>query len=360
MDPVVLFDNVTKSYGKFNAVEDLTLSIEPGRFVTLLGPSGCGKTTTLRMLGGFETPSKGRIMLGGKDVTRLPPNKRDVNIVFQDYALFPHMSVARNIAFGLELQGQDAKAIHRRVTELLELVELEGFANRMPAELSGGQRQRVALMRALAPDPKVLLLDEPLSALDAKLRQQMQIELKSIQEKTGKTFMFVTHDQEEALTMSDEIVVMNKGRIEQKGTPHDLYGEPGSVFVAGFLGETNLLPGVVQGREGDLATLSWNGTTIRAAPGALAAGAGDHLYVVLRPEAVQCSTTEPTSGNRVQGRIRHRVFKGSHTSLRVEIGTDTWLNALVHPRDMARISGDDIWIGWEPSNATVIPGAPPK
>ena len=355
MQPVVQFENVTKRYGNFAAVDDLNLNIEAGKFVTLLGPSGCGKTTSLRMLGGFETPSSGRILLAGKDVTRLPPNKRNVNIVFQDYALFPHMNVARNIAFGLELQGHDAAHIHRRVLELLELVQLEDFAKRLPAELSGGQRQRVALMRALAPDPQVLLLDEPLSALDAKLRQQMQIELKSIQEKTGKTFMFVTHDQEEALTMSDQIVVMNNGKIEQMGDPYTLYGRPGSVFVANFLGETNLLRSTVLGNEGDVAALSWNGIAIKAEPGGLSPKAGDHLYVVLRPEAIHCSSTRPASDNQIKGKIRQRVFKGNHTSLRIEIGDGAFLSALVHPGDMANISGDEIWVGWKPENTTVIP-----
>ncbi|PWK71553.1 ABC transporter ATP-binding protein [Aminobacter sp. AP02] len=355
MQPVFQFDNVTKSYGKHVAVENLNLSIEAGKFVTLLGPSGCGKSTSLRMLGGFETPNSGRILLGGKDVTRVPPNKRNVNIVFQDYALFPHMTIAKNIAFGLELKGFDNQHIHRRVNELLELVQLQDYAKRLPSELSGGQRQRVALMRALAPDPEVLLLDEPLSALDAKLRQQMQIELKSIQEKTGKTFMFVTHDQEEALTMSDTIVVMNKGRIEQMGDPNTLYGRPGSVFVANFIGETNLLRSTVVGTEGDTAALSWNGVTIKAAPGGLAPKAGDNLYVVLRPEAIHCSADEPATGNRIKGKVRQRVFKGNHTSLSVEVGDGALLNALVHPSDVAQLSGDDVWVGWKPETTTVIP-----
>jgi spermidine/putrescine transport system ATP-binding protein len=355
MEPVVHFDNVTKNYGKHVAVENLDLSIEAGKFVTLLGPSGCGKSTTLRMLGGFETPNSGRILLAGKDVTRLPPNKRNVNIVFQDYALFPHMDVARNIAFGLELQGHDAAHIHRRVMELLELVQLQDYSRRLPSELSGGQRQRVALMRALAPDPQVLLLDEPLSALDAKLRQQMQIELKSIQEKTGKTFLFVTHDQEEALTMSDQIVVMNNGKIEQMGDPDTLYGRPGSVFVANFIGETNLLRSTVVGIDGNTAALNWNGITIKAEPGGLAPKTGDHIYVVLRPEAIHCSGTEPTSVNRIKGKVRQRVFKGNHTSLSIEVDGGAVLNALVHPSDIAQISGEDIWVGWKPENTTIIP-----
>lgn len=355
MEPVVKFENVTKSFGHFVAVEDLNLSIERGKFVTLLGPSGCGKSTSLRMLGGFETPTSGRILLGGKDVTRVPPNKRNVNIVFQDYALFPHLNVERNIAFGLEMKGVDNQKIHRRVSELLELVQLQDYAKRLPSELSGGQRQRVALMRALAPDPEVLLLDEPLSALDAKLRQQMQVELKSIQEKTGKTFIFVTHDQEEALTMSDIIVVMNKGKIEQMGDPGSLYGRPGSVFVANFLGETNLLRSQVLGNEGDVTALYWNGTTIEAGQGGLVPQVGDSMYVVLRPEAIQCVAAEPTSGNRIRGKIRQRVFKGNHTSMMVEIGDGTMLNALVYPADVARLDGEDIWVGWKAEASSIIP-----
>ncbi len=355
MEPVVQFDNVTKSYGSHVAVQDLNLSIEPGKFVTLLGPSGCGKSTSLRMLGGFEVPNSGRILLGGKDVTRVPPNKLNVNIVFQDYALFPHMNVARNIAFGLELKGLESAAIHRRVMELLELVQLEGYAKRLPSELSGGQRQRVALMRALAPDPKVLLLDEPLSALDAKLRLQMQIELKSIQEKTGKTFMFVTHDQEEALTMSDQIVVMNNGRIEQMGDPATLYGRPGSVFVANFIGETNLLRSTVSGTEDGLTVLRWNGITIKGDPGGLTPVAGDNVYVVLRPEAIKCSADEPAAVNRIKGKIRQRIFKGNHTSLKIGVGEDATISALLHPSDVAQLSGDDIWVSWKPETTTIIP-----
>ena len=354
MQPVVHFKNVNKYYGSSLAVENLDLSVAPGQFVTLLGPSGCGKSTTLRMLGGFETPNAGRILLAGKDVTRLPPNKRNVNIVFQDYALFPHMNVARNIAFGLELQGHGSDAIHRRVMELLDLVKLQAYAGRMPSELSGGQRQRVALMRALAPDPQVLLLDEPLSALDAKLRQQMQIELKSIQEKTGKTFLFVTHDQEEALTMSDQIVVMNNGRIEQMGDPHTLYSRPESVFVANFIGEANLLRATVIGTDGEKTALNWNGTEVEAAATAHSTRAGDTVCIVLRPEAIQFSAEAGKVANAMPGKIRQRVFKGNHTSMMVEVADGSRLNALVHPVDTEALSGEDVWIGWQPRNATVI------
>ena len=354
MQPVVQFDKVTKSYGRTVAVDNLDLSIEAGKFVTLLGPSGCGKSTTLRMLGGFETPDSGRILLAGKDVTRLPPNKRDVNIVFQDYALFPHMDVGRNIAFGLELQGKTSDAIHKRVMELLELVQLQDYSRRLPSELSGGQRQRVALMRALAPDPQVLLLDEPLSALDAKLRQQMQIELKSIQEKTGKTFLFVTHDQEEALTMSDTIVVMNNGKVEQMGDPHTLYSRPASVFVANFIGEANLLKASVVGGDDRKTALTWNGKPVEAAATTHSARAGDAVCIVLRPEAIECSASQGAGANSMPGKIRQRIFKGNHTSMLVEIADGSSLKALVHPTDMEALSGEDVWVSWKPQNATVI------
>jgi spermidine/putrescine transport system ATP-binding protein len=354
MQPVVQFEKVTKRYGRAAAVDALDLSIEAGKFVTLLGPSGCGKSTTLRMLGGFETPDEGRVLLSGTDVTRLPPNKRNVNIVFQDYALFPHMDVARNIAFGLELQGKAADVIHRRVMELLELVQLEDYSRRMPSELSGGQRQRVALMRALAPDPQVLLLDEPLSALDAKLRQQMQIELKAIQERTGKTFLFVTHDQEEALTMSDTIVVMNAGKVEQMGDPKTLYSRPESIFVANFIGEANLLKASVVGGDERRTALTWNGAPVEAAPTGRRAEPGDPVCIVLRPEAIECSAAPPPGANSMQGKIRHRVFRGNHTSMVVEVADGGRLNALVHASDIDSLSGEDVWVSWKPQNATVI------
>jgi len=353
MQAIVQFENVTKAYGQAVAVADLSLSIEAGKFVTLLGPSGCGKSTTLRMLGGFEIPNSGRILLAGNDVTHLPPNKRNVNIVFQDYALFPHMNVARNIAFGLELKGLSSDAIHKRVMELLALVQLQDYAGRMPSELSGGQRQRVALMRALAPDPQVLLLDEPLSALDAKLRQQMQIELKAIQERTGKTFLFVTHDQEEALTMSDQIVVMNNGRVEQMGDPHTLYSRPESVFVANFIGDANLLRAAVVGADAQGTAVTWNGKQVTASASAHGAKPGDSVIMVVRPEAIQFATDSDTS-NAFPGKVRQRVFKGNHTSMIIEVGDGTRINALVHQGESEALSGDDVWLSWKPRAATVI------
>ncbi len=298
IDPIVRFEAVTKRFGDTVAVDRLELDIARGEFVTLLGPSGCGKSTTLRMLGGFETPSAGRVLLDGQDVTGKPPYRRDVNMVFQDYALFPHMSVAQNIAFGLEMKGADRATIAARVADLLALVQLSDLAERQPAQLSGGQRQRIALARALAPDPKVLLLDEPLGALDAKLRQQMQIELKRIQEQTEKTFLFVTHDQEEALTMSDTVVVMNAGRIEQAGSPAELYHRPRGRFVASFIGESNFLTCTIDGAEGDRLRLDWAGTPLVAQAPHDVLAHGRTVHVALRPDHIACSWDEPDTENR--------------------------------------------------------------
>ncbi len=354
MQPVVHFKNVNKSYGSALAVDELDLAIEPGQFVTLLGPSGCGKSTTLRMLGGFEAPSSGEIYLDGKAISHLPPNKRNVNIVFQDYALFPHLTVARNIAFGLELKGMDSASIHKRVMELLGLVKLQDFADRMPDQLSGGQRQRVALMRALAPDPNVLLLDEPLSALDAKLRHEMQIELKAIQKTTGKTFIFVTHDQEEALTMSDVVVVMNKGRIEQMGSPDDLYARPRSRFVADFIGQSNFLETTVKSVDGDIATLEWLGLPIHAVMNGSRHTPGSNAVVALRPEAISCLSEKPAERFALKGRIESRVFKGAHTVLSLTLANGATLAAQIDPVSLSHLGSDDVWVTWRDQDAVLL------
>jgi spermidine/putrescine transport system ATP-binding protein len=299
------------------------------------------------MVGGFETPTSGRIEIAGQDVTRLPPNRRDVNMVFQDYALFPHLTVAGNVAFGLELKGLQRQAIDKRVAELLDMIHLRDMAERMPAQLSGGQRQRVALIRALAPDPSLLLLDEPLGALDAKLRVQMQIELKAMQERTGKTFLLVTHDQEEALTMSDTVVVMNQGRIEQVGAPLDLYHNPRNRFVAEFIGEINLLQCQIQGREGDELHLDWHGQKIVLESKDTARKSGDAIHVALRPEHITCSWQQTEHRNRIQGRILQRVFKGSRTLIDVETSHAQRLSVIADPLFLETGSGDELWLGFD-------------
>lgn len=355
MTKVAEFVDITKIYGGAKAVDNLNLSIGQGQFVTLLGPSGCGKSTTLRMLGGFEIPDQGRIMLGGRDVTRVPPNRRNVNIVFQDYALFPHMNVRQNIAFGLELKGVASAAIDRRVRELLDLVELGPFAERMPPELSGGQRQRVALIRALAPDPEVLLLDEPLSALDAKLRHQMQVELKSIQKRTGKSFLFVTHDQEEALTMSDLIVVMNKGRIEQMGAPEELYRNPATRFVANFIGDTNILSGRVSGSDGDRIVMDWGPRKVVARAGVARAEAGKAAEVAIRPESIILSETAPSLDNAFPATVRERIFKGSHLLLSVALEDGAVMDVVADASHGSHVAAGPLWVGFAADDAVMLP-----
>ncbi|WP_159716210.1 ABC transporter ATP-binding protein [Geminicoccus flavidas] len=355
---IARFTDVTKRFGRNVAVDRLDLDIAQGEFVTLLGPSGCGKSTTLRMLGGFETPDEGRILLAGEDVTRLPPNRRDVNMVFQDYALFPHMTVASNIAFGLELQGLGLGAIDARVGELLELVQLGSFRDRMPDQLSGGQRQRVALARALAREPKLLLLDEPLGALDAKLRGQVQIELKALQQRTGKTFLFVTHDQEEALTMSDRIIVMNAGRIEQDGTPEELYHQPRSRFVADFIGETNLFACQVRGSEDGRVVLDWNGILLRAAGSVESLGGRTAVEAALRPESIRLTSERPDQANALRMRIVRRVFKGSRIDLDLEAqdepGGNAGLKASPDPAAIEALVGDTVWASWDPGRLAIL------
>ncbi|MHA6732398.1 ABC transporter ATP-binding protein [Devosia sp. A369] len=354
MQPLVHFNGITKTYGNATAVQNLELTIEAGQFVTLLGPSGCGKSTTLRMLGGFEAPTAGEIYLSGKPISHLPPNRRNVNTVFQDYAIFPHLNVARNIAFGLELKGISSGEIEKRVSQLLDLVSLQGFRSRMPHQLSGGQRQRVALTRALAPDPEVLLLDEPLSALDAKLRQQMQSELKSIQQKTGKTFIFVTHDQDEAITMSDVIVVMNKGAIEQMGSPQELYARPQTRFVADFFGRNNFIEAIVTGVEGDRLALDWKGVSIHAFRNGTTIASGRHSTVAVRPEAIFCSIDKPHGGLALKGQVTSRQFRGSHTSLIVTLDNNEALELQLDAVEAASVTTEQVWVGWSEADAVAV------
>lgn len=297
--PAVRFSHVSRHFGEVRAVDDVSLDILDGEFFTMLGPSGSGKTTCLRLVAGFERPTSGTILLHGVDVSTLPPYERDVNTVFQDYALFPHMSVGENIAYGLMIKKVPEKERRARVAEILDLVKLSGLADRRPSQLSGGQRQRVALARALINHPRVLLLDEPLGALDLKLRQQMQIELKSIQQRVGITFLYVTHDQEEALTMSDRIAVFNQGKVEQVGSPAEIYEHPATPFVAGFVGVSNLVSGSLAERI-----------------------TGESMTFSIRPEKIQIAdrdTVIPPDMYAVDGRIRDVVYLGLYTRYLVEL-----------------------------------------
>jgi spermidine/putrescine transport system ATP-binding protein len=306
----VTLERVTKRFDETTAVDALSLEIEHGSFFALLGPSGCGKTTTLRMIGGFEEPTEGLIYLGDREVSGLPSYKRDVNTVFQSYALFPHLSIFENVAFGLRRRGIGRGEVTERVGEALELVDLAGYEKRKPSQLSGGQQQRVALARALVNRPRVLLLDEPLGALDLKLRKQMQLELKRIQHEVGITFVHVTHDQEEAMTMADRIAVMLTGHIEQLGNPTELYETPRTAFVAGFLGVSNLIAGTVENGR----VMAAGGLTLQVRPDAIAGRSGS-VSVGVRPEKIHLGGDEP---NRIPGRIRESAYIGVATQYVVD------------------------------------------
>jgi spermidine/putrescine transport system ATP-binding protein len=335
--------DLVKRFGDVSAVDGINVEIPGGEFFSLLGPSGCGKTTTLRLVAGFEQPTDGRILLDGVDMAHTPPHKRKVNTVFQSYALFPHLSVHENVAFGLRFKDVSKQDSNRRVAEALALVQLEGFDKRRPSQLSGGQQQRVALARALILNPSVLLLDEPLGALDAKLRKALQVELKALQERIGITFIYVTHDQEEALTMSDRLAVMSRGRIEQVGTPEELYERPTTEFVADFLGVSNLMSGAVEGA-------SANGSCrVRLGNFAITAGAGDTdaigpVKVVIRPERVRLEPYRDASdgdavdsSNRIPAMIERAVYLGSVTHLILRLAPGETLQAMVPNEDGARV-----------------------
>jgi len=359
-DPVITLEHVFKRFGRYVAVEDADFAIERGEFFSLLGPSGCGKTTTLRMIAGFEQPSAGRILLDGKDVSRVPPYRRNVNTVFQHYALFPHMTVADNVAFGPRSQRIDAQETARRVEALLTVVRLTPYADRKPAQLSGGQQQRVALARALANYPSALLLDEPLGALDLKLRQAMQIELKRIQREVGITFIYVTHDQEEALTMSDRIAVMNEGRVEQIGTPQEIYHSPTSVFVANFIGIANLIPAVVQQVEARDATVLLAGRHRVPVPvGNQELHPGAAATVMVRPERLRLSATAPTDGTGVPVTVEHAVFQGPVVRCTLRAGDRSQIVAHVGPEQSlpALRPGLALWVGWDTDAARLLPPA---
>jgi spermidine/putrescine transport system ATP-binding protein len=356
---------VHKRFGSFIAVERANFDIPRGEFFSMLGPSGCGKTTMLRMIAGFEDVTSGEIRLDGVDVSRVPPYRRNVNTVFQHYALFPHMSVFENVAFGPRTKGLDKDEARQRVAKMLGVVRLGDFAERRPDQLSGGQRQRVALARALVNFPSALLLDEPLSALDLKLRQAMQIELKRIQREVGITFIFVTHDQEEALTMSDRIAVMSEGRVEQVGTPEEIYHSPASVFVAGFIGTANMLSASVESVRGDRAVVQLAGQHRVEVPTGLAQfppGAG--AMVMIRPERLRLSAAEPVgNANSIPVTVVEMIFQGPVVRFVMRDGSGSEIIAHIdedeRPNGIAR--GATIWASWDPAASRLLPprAAPP-
>jgi spermidine/putrescine transport system ATP-binding protein len=353
-------------HGVVTAVDSIDLTIGEGEFFSLLGPSGCGKTTTLRMIGGFEEPTGGSILLHGQDVVGVPPNRRDVNVVFQSYALFPHMSVHDNVAFGLHRKGVDKQSIKQRVGEMLELVQLDGKSSRRPRELSGGQQQRVALARALVNRPRALLLDEPLAALDLKLRQTMQIELKRIQREVGITFVFVTHDQNEALTMSDRLVVMNAGRIEQLGAPREVYERPRTRFVAGFIGTSNIISGRVASLDGSTAVLDTSHDESVTVPHATAAGAraGGPLDITVRPEKIVLGADRPDPGRcAIRGQVTEVVYLGTSTQYAVTALGGSDLRVFVqNSSDSGDIAerGAQVWLSWRPEHTLPLAADGPE
>jgi spermidine/putrescine transport system ATP-binding protein len=359
--PSVEFRGVTKRFGELVAVDDVSLAIGSGKFFTLLGPSGCGKTTSLRMIAGFEEASAGLVMIEGQDVAPLPPHKRPTNTVFQSYALFPHLNVKANVAFGLRRKGVPKPEIERRVSDELERVGLAAQANRKPNQLSGGQQQRVALARALVNLPKVLLLDEPLGALDLKLRKELQVELKNIQRDVGITFVYVTHDQEEALTMSDGIAVMNRGRIEQIADPEEVYERPATTFVAGFIGVSNLMPAtVVSASEVQID----NGPRIPAQVNGFVAG--QRCHAVVRPEKLQIALIDqPGNGDlpTVEGTVESSLYLGTSTQITVDLGGDVRMtvlspNASEAERQSLPGGGARVKLSWEPEHMHLVHDSP--
>ena len=333
--------NITKSYDGVTILDDLNLYIRENEFLTLLGPSGCGKTTTLRILGGFETPDAGKVLFNGQDITQLPPNKRQLNTVFQKYALFTHMTIAENIAFGLKIKGKSKAYIDDKIKYALKLVNLEGYENRSPALLSGGQQQRIAIARAIVNEPKVLLLDEPLGALDLKLRQDMQYELIRLKNELGITFVYVTHDQEEALTMSDTIVVMNQGYIQQIGTPEDIYNEPQNAFVADFIGDSNILDGImIEDRLVEILGVKFECVDVGF-------GKNKLVDVVIRPEDIDL--VKPEEGT-IHGRVTHLIFKGVHYEMEVAVNG---FELLVHSTDLFPV-GQEVGIHVDPFDIQIM------
>jgi spermidine/putrescine transport system ATP-binding protein len=354
----IAVEGVRKLFGRVAAVDDVTLSIVEGEFFSMLGPSGCGKTTTLRMIAGFEVPDEGRILLQGRDVTTVAPAQRPVNMVFQQYALFPHMSIADNIAFGLKVKRVPRAEHRRRVEEILRIVDLEGLERRRPRQLSGGQQQRVALARALVNRPAALLLDEPLGALDVKLRKQMQLELKRIQHELGTTFVYVTHDQEEALSMSDRIAVMNGGRVEQIGSPREIYAHPETAFVADFIGSLNAIELTVDELVGAYAVARLGEGERVIVPVDADVRPGSTLRVAVRPERVRVAPLEspvPDGGSSLRGSIVEIVYLGMYTQIHVETRAGRLIcHRIVDEPTQPLTHGACVQLSWEPEHSSTL------
>ena len=356
--PAVRLERVAKRYGDHLAVDDISLEVEAGRFLTLLGPSGSGKTTLLMMLAGFVQPTAGAIFAGAQDITRVPPERREFGMVFQGYALFPNMTVADNIAFALRIRNVDKATVSREVDRMLDTVRLTALGGRLPRELSGGQQQRVALARALIFKPKVLLLDEPLSALDKKLRAGLQEELRDLHQRLGTTFIFVTHDQDEALSMSDEIVIINRGRIVQRGSPKELYDRPASHFVADFLGRSNFIDGSIAAIENETLVCSVGAHRFKQAiaRGSMTFAVGDKVLIALRPEKLELSDAEPTSaGNHLRAEVTKVTYEG--TDYHVRVATDIGAMQVVVPAWRNAIEpapGSQVWLSWAPDASVVL------
>ena len=355
-EPILRLEGLCKDFGEGPVLHDLSLDVSAGEFLTLLGPSGCGKTTTLRIIAGLERPNAGRVLIGGTDMTGLPPEKRPVNTVFQSYALFPHMNVFQNTASGLRVLGIQKSEQKERVTAALSLVRLAGNARRMPSQLSGGQRQRVAIARAVVLQPKVLLLDEPLGALDLKLRQEMQKELKQLQRQLGITFIYVTHDQEEALNMSSRIVIMNAGRIEQTGTPEEVYEHPRTLFAADFIGQSNLLHGTVTSAADGGLSLDVGGISLPALPEAgFSPKAGERVVLCLRPQRIRYGTS-PQHGMSLRGVIRSKEYAGGMQHTQIALSDALLLNAVTQSAELDSYEvGSEVYVGWSQRHAPLVP-----
>jgi putative spermidine/putrescine transport system ATP-binding protein len=350
----VKINNVVKRFGDFTALHELNLEIKEGEFLSLLGPSGCGKTTTLRLIAGFIQPTKGSIILGDDDVTRVAPQHREIGMVFQDYALFPHMTISDNIGFGLKERSYPKAQIKSRVDDLLELIRLTEVGDRYPAEVSGGQQQRIAVARAVAYPPKVLLMDEPLGALDLKLRETMQVEIRRIQQELKITTVYVTHDQGEAMNMSDRIVVMNTGRIQQIGSAEDIYDDPRTRFVADFVGQINLLDAEITGSEGDFLIAQTIGSEVRVPKSGVEPSG--KVSIAVRPEHLQLigdGTPDPEL-NVISGKLSGRTFAGNLTRLFVDVGTETPVVIEARPQEAPTEIGVNLKFGWHPKDSRIL------